>query len=56
MTKKDYKLIAECINGSLKYGKNKIHTLNWLINELNCRLKQDNNKFDKEKFVSVCLK
>ncbi len=52
MTKKDYVLIANCINKvNSKYSDYKVQkTLQELVSELNLALIQDNPRFDIEKF------
>jgi hypothetical protein len=47
MTRKDYKLIAECIS--------KADTIQQVIDNLCLELKQDNIRFNSEKFREACL-
>jgi len=55
MTKKDYKLIAECISKGIKYGQDKVHTINEIIPNLTVELKRDNANFNREKFIKACI-
>ena len=55
MTKKDYKLIAECISKGIKYGQDKVHTVNEIISNLTVELKRDNANFNREKFIKACI-
>ena len=57
MTKKDYELIANVINGCVKYdtgeltGKQMLVEVSYQLAEF---LKQDNPRFDKNKFITAC--
>lgn len=54
MTKKDYELIAEAINKSEKrnYGSHII--TGDLVHNLMIALKQDNPRFNSDKFIIAC--
>lgn len=56
MTRKDYQLIAECLNKV--YNDNEIEsdvlTLRMLVSELSRALVKDNPRFNAEVFVKAC--
>ena len=54
MTKKDYVLIANCINLTMLDNRNDKNTLHRIANELAIRLILDNPLFNKDKFYEAC--
>ena len=57
LTRKHYRMIARVINHNKIYSNNstrKIIKMDSLINDLCVELKQDNNLFNKDKFVEAC--
>jgi len=56
MTRKDYVLIAECINKAIKTSTDKVTLANNIINNFNAELARTNSNFKHDKFVEACLK
>jgi len=56
MSRKDYKAIAECINCSLDYYSDRRISTSNLLATLCDYFKQDNPRFNAEKFKEACLK
>ena len=57
MTKKDYELIANVIRGCVVFDTTKLTGKEMLVEvsyQLAHFLKQDNPKFDKDKFINAC--
>jgi len=50
MTKKDYKLVAQAINDSIKKGNNIVD----LTIALTEKLELENPRFDRDKFLEAC--
>ena len=56
LTRKHYKSIASILNKAIKEGDDKINTINIILNEFTLYFKQDNIKFNREKFIDAVLK
>ena len=57
MTKKDYELIASVIKGCVVYDNGKMTGKEMLVElsyQLATFLKQDNPRFDRNKFIEAC--
>ena len=57
LSRKYYRMIAKCIKSNKIYSNNstrKIIKMDNLINDLCVELKQDNNLFNKDRFVDAC--
>ena len=56
MTRKDYILIAECINKAIKISTDKVTLANNIIDNFKAELARTNNNFKRDKFIQACLK
>jgi len=55
MSRKDYILIANCVNKAIKTSHDKISLANDIISNLKIELKRDNINFRSDKFIKACL-